>query len=301
MFLKEKKKFCMIIFLIISLSLIKDTIFENYNEKVLSITNTKSELQILNCLFSLIVSNGDGGAIFFSSSINGKSYLSKNCFYSCSTPNGYGFAAFIYTNLNNTCNLLSLVFCSRNTELGHVGAIHFEGGIQNMNYINSSHSQAQYYSGISLKGSSNCSLLYSTFINNFALYWVTICFYYYSLNFAENLNIINNSQNGLSWGIISNYYHANSYMKKCIFDKNTNLINKYLFASDGGIFEISNCWIQSNILFYSAQIISSFSITNTFQINFFNTKICKGEIFDFSKKIDFGISVFSILYFIFFF
>ena len=287
----------------LDISLIKNSIFESYNSKIISITNTPSELQILECFFNNIVSNGNGGAIYFSSPTNGKSYLNKNCFYSCGSPDGWGIALYINTGStnNNSCDLLSHVYCSRTPQLGYVGGVDFDGGIQYINYINGSYSQAQNYAAISLRGSNNCKIKFSSFINNFAERFICICFNRYSLNNAENLNVINNSQKDPSWGIVANHYYSNSYMNKCIFDKNTNNFNSNLFVSDGGIFQISNCWIQLSFSTSNVQIISNNLLTNTFPINFFITKLCKGEIIYFSNNSNLFFNFFKILFLNYFF
>ena len=267
-------------------SYISNSFYINLLNKAITITSTSiTFLSIIECTFLFISSTGDGGAVYYLNDLNGKSHHSKNCYYSI-ICNGWGSAFSIKTNSNNNNNFyfISYCFCAPKS-LGsyHAGA-ELYNGIQEISNINGSFCYTSYYGCIGIRGATSSIHNFSSFTNCYQSGYIVLCYHRYNNIQISNINVINNSHQ-TDYGILSNHWSSNTYISKSIFFNNGKIGNKCLFWSDGGVFQIKDCWIQSGITISNANVINSLSITNTFQLNFLSTSFCKGVFFLNSKKL----------------
>ena len=265
-------------------SFISNTLFNSLTNKAINLVNSISFLNIIECIFLFISSSGDGGAIYFFNELNGKSYQSKNCYYFISSS-GWGSAFSILTNMNNINNYyyISYSLCNPSTSIGGVSGIEPFNGIQEISSINGSNCYTWAYGCIGVRSSKLGITKFSNFINCYSTGYIILCYHRSNNHNISNINVVNNSQVANSWGIFSNHAKSNTFLSKSILINNMKIGYKYLFCSDGGIFEIKDCWIQNDILYSNVNIINSFSITNTFKLIFFSTSLCKGNTFIYSN------------------
>ena len=85
-------------------------IFQNLNKNCIISRSVNQSIKMMNCLISIISSNGDGGAIFI---VNKKLslYINDTSFYQCLSTNGEGGA--IYFNLGFNIQLVKncVLYC----------------------------------------------------------------------------------------------------------------------------------------------------------------------------------------------
>ena len=258
---------------------ISNSLYISLSTKAITISgSTITFLNINECTFLNITSIGDGGAIFYLNDINGKSYNSKNCYYSINC-NGWGTAFSIKTNLNNNNNyyFISFLYCSPQSSGSYHSGIEPYNGIQEISNINGSLCFTQHYGCLGIRGSISSNLIFSSFTNCFTSVYISFCFHRYNNIQISNTNFINNSQQ-TGYGILSNHVSSNTYINKSIFINNGKIGNNCLFWSDGGIFQIKDCYIQSDITTYNVNIINTLNISNTFLLNFLSTSFCKGKL-----------------------
>ena len=219
-----------------------------------------------NCVCSIL-----GGAIFFDST---NSSLRMICANSCSATN-YLFSYLRATQVNQA-EYLSVTKCSHTTSKYY--SIYIESGNQRIDNTNSSMNNAREVSGIFIYVPSSFTSSYCTFSNNKVSDGICIYFYTGTGTISmSNANIIHN--NSPSWyGVVSVEGAGLRNMMYCIFLDNQN----NLFCISSGSLEVSHSFIDHSGKFSTSKAVStpnnnSFTNTNTYQLQFFNSLHCNAD------------------------
>jgi len=218
-------------------------------------------------MFYNCVCSSHGGAIYFSST---NSSLRMICAYrcSCGASNSYHFAYLQASQINHV-EYLSLSNCSHITSRHY--PIFIKSGNQRVDNTNGSMNNAQTTSGFYIQSPSSFTSSHCTFSNNKVSE-------YKCINFDSALGTIlmsyanivhNNSPN--DYGVVFVSGAGSKKMMYCIFRNNQNT----LFCVWSGSLEVSHSFISHSASFSTSTSVSksnnnSFTIRNTYQLQFFN-------------------------------
>ena len=261
-------------------------------------------INITNCFFSRYVSySGNGGAIY----VNGGSYsmnVNYSIFYNCVCSNNGGAIYFSSSNSDlrmicaNRCSCgadysghfayliafqvnqveyLSVSNCSHTTS-GY-NSIRLDSGNQRVDNTNCSLNNAEYGSGILIYYPSSSISSHCTFSNNKVTN--SRCIFFYSDTGSISMsyaNIVHNNS-PFQYGVVLVEGVALKNMIYCIFQNNQN----YLFCVFDGSLEVSHSFISHSASFSTSTSVSksnnnSFTIRNTYQLQFFNSIHCNADI-----------------------
>ena len=255
--------------------LILDCFFINMNHCCIILTNSNTNISIISCLFNECKTDLiEGVAIrLYSNSI--LLFLSKVCGSNCySTSSNYLLGQFCYfllnSNINNSIEYLSLQYCSPYSNINRNSCLFFRDGLFNIKNLNSSKNYPSRNSAILFHYGSKGYVCNSNIINNLAREYCTIQSTGNSASNYLNLNVINNSQDTSSRGVIY-AFSSNIQFEKSIF------INNYLmlFYKDSNSLKVSNSYIIGSYNQYNSNIQNCFNlITSTFNLIHFNTFFC---------------------------
>jgi len=244
----------------------RSSLFSGFGS-VINVDGGDYSMNVNYSVFLSCISNGQGGAIYFSST---NIYLRMVCAYGCSAS--YCHFAYLNAIMLNHVEYLSVSYCS-NTTTGYL-TFRISSGNQFVHNINSSINKVNQASGISIFSPSSFSSSLCTFSNN---QLSSVCIYLHSDSNTISMsysNIVHNSSP--SSGVVYIGGSGIKQMTNCIFQNNQN----YLFCVSEGSIEISNSIIDHSISSLSTSGAVSTSTNNsfthqeTFQINYKFSPIC---------------------------
>jgi len=216
-------------------------------------------------------SAGYGGAIYFSSS---DSFLRMICANRCSASLGGQFAWF-QTSQFTQIEYLSVSFSSPISLVNN--PLYISTSAQIVDNTNSSMNNAKQVSGIYINNPSSFTSSYCTFANNKVS--ESKCIYIFSSIGTSSMsyaNIVHN--NSPSIGVVYVQGDGLKKMMNCIFKNNHN----YLFYVHSGFLEVSDSFIDHSLSFSTNVNVStaknnSWSISTTYQMQFFNSHHCNTD------------------------
>jgi predicted outer membrane repeat protein len=237
--------------------------------------------------FSCKTSGGNGGAIYFYNTGSGECVLHGVCGYNCNAASSsHGQFSYIYVvNSASSKNYINYSSISRcvNENSGAYKTLRNENGKICYQSINASMNRCYYRSvmycySYSDSNSFTCSLLYSTFADNYANEYTCIRFNSgsgsgkYEIKYC---NIIRNTQGNLgSWGTI--YSRGNLMIKdSCILENSANTI--FCQSSSSYTITISNCTVDKTT--NNGYLTIQNTVTKSFilGLNHMSTRNCYSE------------------------
>ena len=229
---------------------------------IISITNNKNFLNLIEINFYICSCTNYGGAIYFhcyydESKVNFNKICSSYCL-----SNFYQFCYILtYLNMKSYNNYSFISYCKcNNLTLGDT-VIMLHVGYSNLRNINSSNNKVLYSSGITFSSPVGIDSKFTSYLNNYCQNYYCI---YFALDFNNNWtysNIINNNS-PTNYGVITVWYSGGIYlMNNCIFLNNLNIL---FYLTSGSELKIINCTIiHDNLKINSGTIF-------TLNINFLN-------------------------------
>ena len=238
------------------------------------------------CLFSVISTVSNGGAVYISSS-SSNSVFNQNTFVECVTTK-VGGGIYIHSgyNLNiseccfSDCQALDsqvhysyvqkhnfwLVTSQKSspTGLGNTRVIYLYGGVANVDDINVSYCRLKDYDAIDIRSTSNSLVKFSTFASNIIS---LVCEFSDTNARCNSCNIVNNTEPVTNWGLFYSFGSNKLTVTSCVIKSNTfaNLI------SGSAVF--SQCILYSNSFTTSATLAD----TPTYVFNHFSSNLCKAH------------------------
>ena len=194
-----------------------------------------------------------------------------NC---CSASSYYQFA-YLGSSQMNQVEYLSVSNCSYTTS-GY-SSIDLDYGNQKCDNTNCSMNYANQISGLQINSPSQFTSSHCTFSNNEVSNY--ICLYFFSDSGTLTMsyaNIIHNKSPNT--GVVFANGAGSRKMIYCIFHNNQN----NLFCLNAGSLEVSHSFIEHSLIFSVNTVVStstnnSFTITNTYQLQYFNSLHCNAD------------------------
>jgi len=223
-----------------------------------------------------------GGGVYFYCIANGEIVFNKVCANSCYSnsynyPYGDQFArSTTSSNGKNYGILISITQCSP-LPLTREKSFTPENGHQEFKYMNSSWNYPKFHSSAWYINPTSHRVLFCTTVSNQCT-WVSIYFWKGSNNTYYMSNIVNNSQESTSYGVIFigvNGQSAFSSFICCNFLNNAKTGNKVLFSGESGSLSVIQCAIDcfsSNTFVNTPGGINSYS--SSIHIKHFETIYC---------------------------
>ncbi|EAY06351.1 hypothetical protein TVAG_151580 [Trichomonas vaginalis G3] len=249
--------------------------FTNLNSRIVYFSGSnESKLLISFCVFDSNSGNNKGVNIY---QVEGQCVQYRICSYSSTTNNNYPHSYINVTNNQEYKNYLieSTITLSK----GNSGPIYQQFGDIKIHNVNISNSESFQHDSVYYLYASQltASISYSTFFNNTAKYYRSLCHQYGNININYS-NILSNQCRQVYYtdnGII--YASSNSIVtvEQCILSNNKGY---YLFCTKnaGKQMIIKFCYFPSNEIIETAYGPVTTSTNNSLQINneHFNTAMC---------------------------
>jgi len=265
------------------------------NRAIFVSSSSMYNVLVEQCVFSKINHQGiNGGAIYFSCTNQGGFVLKGSCGYETSAgANSNGIFLFSATSSSGINKVLfSTVAYSIDPTINCLGPIWLDYGKQNCQNVNVSYCLAYKITGIAFKNSNNGVSSFLTVVHTYTPFWNVLWFAFSGTTTIEDSNIVNNTQNDLSYGLMHSYSAA-GICKRFIFVNNS----LFYFSINGGgsgslldsYFDIApnqnNGVLISNIL----------PIRPTYCIEHIITAMCEGNIINTLYKTKFSSKLLLVL------
>jgi len=227
---------------------------------------SSNNLEISNSGFYKCRSLMNGGAIYFNSAnLVVQRVCASYCFAQVS-----GHFIVSYSSSNNHFLELTINHC-HNTLSDTDRSISLFSGYFRLENTNSSMNKAKYHSGFYLNSPSTFSFKHSSFANNTVTTHICIELQK-GTGSITSINVVHN--NSPQYGV---FYTTGIFdLNYCVFHSNQDI----LFYSDNGKFHLSHCYLEGFSTYGSVSFVTnnSFTCSNTYIIQFFNTLFCNVEI-----------------------
>jgi hypothetical protein len=235
--------------------------------------------------FTCKTSSQCGGAIYFTNSNYDECVLDKVCGYDCCSTHTSPHYQFAYIDVyngvsrKNYVNYSSITRCvSESSNSNHI--LYLLDGKICCQSINMSMNKCQYYSGIYCfpypdSNSFMCSLSYSSFTDNNAAGYYSICFGYGSTKYEmKSCNVLRNTQGSGSYGII----YANGITNiedSCIIENTAT----YIFYSTSSSYPITLINSTVDKTTNNGYLTTKNTVTKSFilGLNHISTRNCYSE------------------------
>ena len=268
--------------------LISFSIFLNFNNRAIFLTNSNCILYIEESTFHKCITSSSGSAIYFQCS-NGEIVLINSCCSECYTTSSATYGFFLYsepkTNGLNFIESSSVSNCIVPSPQHDQGCSFFlSKGNQSLISSNISKIFVNRYCGYILRNSYFSKTKFLTILNIKAD--VTSCLEYQSSNYNISFsNIVNYTQNsnlyiGLFWNYNSNVNFFNNIIV------NYNLINLFTSTSIDFKFFISYCYYNIGVISNQIENNNFNYLTNTYNLKHFSTFYCKNNYSFLTTKIN---------------
>ena len=223
------------------------------NGGAISITSSYSLNINYTTFFLCISTSGNAGAIYFSLGLNISFY--SICAFNCKSASGYYYQfSALHTKNNQKLDLISINNCSNLLGSRTVG---FFYGNQTISNINISFNNNIQRSGIYYANPNSMFSNYCTFYNNTVSSFCCIYLQGKTGTISKSNIILNNSPN-TNYGVV--YVEDGNYcLNECIFDKNENII---IFVNSG-ILQLINCYYLTGSSSFSGLITDTLKFTKT--------------------------------------
>jgi hypothetical protein len=236
--------------------------------------------------FSCKTSSQYGGAIYFSNTNSGQCVLYGVCGYDCYSTytSSYSHGQFSRIEVSNLAssknyvNYSSVTRCVIDNSRSMYMLYHFYGNIccPSINVsMNKCYSRSAIYCcPFQDSNSVTCSLSYSSFANNIAIWYCCIKLWMSNAKYEiKSCNVLRNTQVDLSaYGLIRT--HGNTVIQdSCILENKAN----YIFYVDSYTVTLSNCTVDSTSK--TGNLIMSNTVTKSFilALNHMSTRNCHAE------------------------
>jgi len=228
-----------------------------------------------NLLFSFCMSDGRGGAIFSSFSLNTEISVLKTCGFVCCSINqaDYGphFGLFLTKN-NIHQNLISVSFCGKNNTLSQGMDRLSEGNISCQD-VNTSYNCAFGNGGFHSVSAITCSSRRITIVNNSVSHCRVLTSYNTSYSYFQNCNIVGNTQYTNEYGLVFANSNTDMILESCVFISNS--YDLFSIANDNVKLTIKNSWIQNSYKSSSVSILNPLgATTSTILCSWYNNIQC---------------------------
>ena len=259
--------------------LISFSIFLNFNNRAIYLTNSNIKLYIEKSTFHKCITSSSGSAIYFSCS-NGEIVLINSCCNQCYSTSSSSYGFFLYSQTKSdginfilTSSISNCIVPSPGSDSGC--CFFLSNGNQSLNSLNISDIFVNRYSGYILTSSYRSNSLFLTVINTKTD--ISSCLEYqnsnYNISFSNIINYTQNSNSLYYEGIFRSFSANVNFINNIII----NFISFNLFYSSSSSYKffINNCYYNKGIISNQNELNNYNNLTNTFNLKHFSTYYCQ--------------------------